>query len=160
MQIGKNKVVSFNYTLKDHNDVTIDSTEGKQPLTYLHGHEGILKSLEDHLVNKKEGDTFQITIEPEKGYGVRQDKLMQSISKKNFENIDEIHPGMQFDAKGSNGPMVVTVIRVDEDEVIVDGNHPLAGVTLSFDIEVVSIRDAESSEIEHGHVHGEGGITH
>jgi FKBP-type peptidyl-prolyl cis-trans isomerase SlyD len=160
MQIAQNTVAQFNYTLRDDAGTVIDSSEGGSPLEYLHGNGGIIPGLEKAMEGKQAGAQFKIAIPAAEGYGERNDKLIQQVPRSNFGEIQKIEVGMQFQARTAHGMHVVTVTKVDEENVTVDGNHPLAGQTLHFDITVVSVRAAEPHELEHGHAcnkHGDGG---
>ena len=136
------------------------SHEGSDPLEYLHGHGNIVAGLEKALSGKTEGDKVSVSVSPEEGYGNPSDDLVVEVPKENLP-VDEIQPGMRFSAETSNGMRMFTVQEIGEDVVKLDGNHPLAGQTLNFDVEVVSIRDAEQVELDHGHVHsGDCGHDH
>lgn len=142
MQIAENAEVSIHYTLTNDAGETIDSSEGKEPLTYVHGSGQIIPGLESALEGKTEGDKLQATIEPADAYGERQEELIQPVPREAFEGVDEIEPGMQFQAQSEQGVQLVTVTSVDETIVTVDANHPLAGETLHFDVEVVGVKEA------------------
>lgn len=157
--IQKDKVVSFHYTLKDESGTVIDKSEG-QPLVYLHGASNIIPGLEKALVGKKVGDTLNVTVEPEEGYGEYSAEAVQEVPRNLFQGVDHIEPGMQSQAQTDDGMQVVVVKDVTEDSIIVDGNHPLAGQRLNFDVQVVEIRDATAEELSHGHAHGAGGHHH
>jgi FKBP-type peptidyl-prolyl cis-trans isomerase SlyD len=159
MEVSKNKVVAINYTLKDNGGQVIDSSEGKDPLHYIHGIGNLIPGMEEGLEGKKLGDKLDIKVSPEKGYGERDEKMIQKVDRKAFGDQD-IKPGMQFQAGSENGTRVVTVTEVGPEQVTVDANHPLAGVELNFAVEVMSIRDASEEELAHGHVHGAGGHQH
>jgi FKBP-type peptidyl-prolyl cis-trans isomerase SlyD len=156
MQVEKNKVVAINYTLKDDEGKTLDSNSGRDPLVYLHGNGNLIAGMEEGLEGKKEGDKLDLKISPEKGYGTRNDSLVQDVPRTAFGD-QEVKPGMQFNTQSGH---TVTVTKVGLENVTVDGNHPLAGMDLNFDVEVVSIREATAEELEHGHVHGPGGHKH
>jgi FKBP-type peptidyl-prolyl cis-trans isomerase SlyD len=160
MQITDNKVVSINYTLTDDANNVIDSSEGGDPLAYLHGANNIIPGLEIALSGKSVGDKLKVTVKPEDAYGVRDEALLQVIPRDRFEPDVDIQIGMQFQTPSESGLEVVTVIQVTDDGVTVDGNHPLAGVTLLFNVEVVEVRDASEEELSHGHVHGPDGHHH
>ena len=160
MKIEKNKVVSIDYTLTDHDGVVIDTSQGREPLKYLHGTGALISGLEKELEGKKAGAKLDVVIKPEEGYGVRNEELLQKVPKEHFPTEPEIQAGMQFQANGPQGPILVTVINVNDTEVTVDGNHPLAGVLLNFKVEVKEVRDATEEEVSHGHAHGEGGHQH
>lgn len=160
MQIANNKVVSIHYKLTNDEGSILDSSEGQEPLAYLHGLGNIIPGLENALTGRAVGDKFTVTIPPEDGYGERDNEMVQSVPKSAFQGVDQIQPGMQFQAQSPEGMQLVTVIDVDGDEVILDGNHPMAGITLTFDVEVTEIRDATAEELDHGHVHGPSGHHH
>ncbi|MCB1755485.1 MAG: peptidylprolyl isomerase [Gammaproteobacteria bacterium] len=152
--ISDNLVVSMHYKLTDPNGAVIDSSEGAEPLAYLHGAGNIIPGLEKALTGKVAGDTVSVTVQPEEGYGVVQPELIQSISRAAFQGVDSIEPGMAFEAKGPDGASQRIIVReVADDTVTVDANHPLAGVVLQFDVEIVDVREASEEEVAHGHVH-------
>ncbi|HUL11952.1 MAG TPA: peptidylprolyl isomerase [Methylococcaceae bacterium] len=160
MQISARKVVHFHYTLTDEDGEILDSSDGHAPLAYIHGMGNIIPGLENALTGKAIGDKFQVTIPPEEAYGLRDDDLVQAVPKSAFEGVNQIEPGMQFHAESPEGMQLVTVVEVIDEEVILDGNHPMAGMTLNFDVEVTDVRDATPEEMDHGHVHGPGGHHH
>lgn len=157
--ITKDKVVSINYTLTDNDGVVIDTSEGREPLTYLHGAQNIIIGLERALEGKVTGDKVEVAVAPEDGYGTRIEELLREVPRANFPE-DPIQPGMQFQAQSEQGTVVFTVVKEEGEKVIIDGNHPLAGVPLNFKVEIMEIRDAAPEEVEHGHVHGPGGHNH
>ena len=157
LMIGKHSVVSIHYTLKDDDGEIMDSSEGKDPLAYLHGANNLIPGLEDELQGKTAGAKFQATIEPKDAYGDINEEFVQTISKQMFQGADEIKPGMTFTAQGEGGQQrQVRVVGVEGDNVTIDANHPMAGKTLHFDVEVVEVREATPQELEHGHVHAHG----
>ena len=160
MQIAKNKVVSIDYTLTGTDGETIDSSKGGDPLVYLHGASNIIPGLERALEGKSPGDEIKATIAPEDGYGAKNPQLIQAVPRKQFPGVKEIKPGTRFEAQTSQGPRVVVVVGVDDENVTVDANHPLAGETLIFDVAVKEVRDATPQELEHGHAHGPDGTLH
>ena len=160
MQIAKNTVAKIDYTLKAPDGQVLDSSQGREPLSYLHGAQNIIPGLESALEGKGAGDSLQVQVPPGQGYGERDDRMIQAVPRSNFQGVNEIKPGMQFQAQTSQGPRVVTVVKVDPDEVTVDANHPLAGVELNFDVTVREVRAATAEEIAHGHAHGAGGHHH
>lgn len=160
MQISANKVVSIHYTLKNDAGEVLDSSSGREPLSYLQGGGNIVPGLEKALEGKSTGEKVNVSVVPEEGYGPRHDGLMQEVPRDAFQGVEDIKPGMQFHAQGPQGPLVVTVVEAGDDTVKVDGNHPLAGETLHFDVEVTDVREATDEEKEHGHVHGPGGHEH
>jgi FKBP-type peptidyl-prolyl cis-trans isomerase SlyD len=160
MQITTNHVVTLNYTLKDSDDNILDKSDDGS-FCYLHGASNIIPGLENSLVGKVSGDTFSVTIQPEEAYGIHDEAKAQEVPRSMFPPEQEIEAGMQFNAQGPDGQaVVVTVKQVEGDTVTVDGNHPLAGVTLNFEVIIMDIRDATAEELEHGHVHGPHGHSH
>ncbi|WP_239987117.1 peptidylprolyl isomerase [Agitococcus lubricus] len=160
MQISNNSVVSIAYTLTNDEGQVIDTSAGGAPLVYLHGAQNIIPGLENALVGKQIGDKLKVTVAAGEGYGEYRADLVQVVPKHLFAGVDTIEVGMQFHAQTDYGMQVVTIAAVEGDEITVDGNHPLAGQTLHFDVEIVEIRAASQEELEHGHVHGEGGHHH
>lgn len=157
MQISANKVVTIDYVLTDDDGAVIDRSENGS-FSYLHGARNIIPGLENALAGKTAGDSVSVTVQPEEGYGVRDEAMQQVISRDMFGAEQEIQPGMQFHAQSPQGEtMVITVKQVNGDDITVDGNHPLAGVNLNFNVSVVDIRDATKEELEHGHAHGPDG---
>jgi FKBP-type peptidyl-prolyl cis-trans isomerase SlyD len=157
MQVGKDKVVSIDYTLTDSAGTVLDSSKGQEPLAYLHGAGNIIPGLERALEGKSAGDQLNATIAPEDGYGQKNPGLVQPVPRAQFPGVKEIKVGQQFQAQTNHGPRVVTIVGVTDDTVTVDANHPLAGETLNFDVTVVTIREATREEIDHGHPHEPGG---
>lgn len=160
MQIADNLAVSIHYTLTNDEGEVIDTSEGDEALAYLHGYGNIISGLESALTGKSVGDKFKVRIDAEDAYGEIEDDRVQIVSIEMFEGVDELEVGMQFHADVSSGPGVITIINIDGDDITIDGNHPLAGVPLTFDVEVVDIRPATAEEISHGHIHGAGGHHH
>ncbi len=156
MQIAENTAVSIHYTLTNDQGEVLDSSKGGDALVYLHGSGNIISGLEAALVGKKVGDKFNVRIEPKDAYGEVADDMVQIISKDMFEGIEQIEVGMQFHADVSYGSGVVTVVNIDGDNVTIDGNHPLAGEALTFDVEIIDVRPATKEELDHGHIHGAG----
>ena len=160
MKIEENKVVTIDYTLTDKEGNILDKAENGS-FAYLHGAFNIIPGLENALLGKATGDNLEVSVEPVEGYGERNESLSQTVSKEMFDQPGEIEVGRQFHAQSPEGEMlIITVTGVDGDEVTIDGNHPLAGVPLNFDVTVVDVREATNEEIEHGHVHGAGGHQH
>lgn len=161
MLIAANKAVSIDYTLTNDAGEVIDSSAGGAPLVYLQGAGNIIAGLEKALEGKQVGDELNVTVEPEEAYGEYSAELVNTLSRSMFEGVDELEVGMQFHASGPDGSMQIVTIRdLDGDDVTVDGNHPLAGQRLTFQVKIVDIRDASQEEVAHGHVHGEGGHHH
>ena len=160
MEIAADRVVLIHYTLKDDDGAVIDSSAGAEPLAYIQGHGNLVVGLEKALEGKKDGDTLAVSVAPADGYGVHNAALIQRVPKRSMQGSGEIKKGMQFQAHTDDGIRVFTVTAVVGDMVTLDGNHPLADQTLHFDVEVVSVREATTEELEHGHVHGAGGHHH
>jgi FKBP-type peptidyl-prolyl cis-trans isomerase SlyD len=154
MQVAKNKVISIDYTLTDAQGTELDSSRGRSPFSYIHGIGNIIPGLEAALEGKSAGDQLNASIPPEKAYGTRDENLVQQLPRSRFDTDQDIQVGMQFQATGESGTRVVTVVNVDADNVTIDANHPLAGVTLYFDVTIKDIREATGEELNHGHVHG------
>jgi FKBP-type peptidyl-prolyl cis-trans isomerase SlyD len=159
MIISENAVVLFHYTLTDESGNELDSSTGKDPLAYMHGHKNIIPGLEKELDGKTAGDVMVVTIKAAEAYGEHQEKMVQEVPRTSFQ-VEEMTVGMRFEAQTPNGPLSVVVTGVTDDMVTVDGNHPLAGKDLTFDVKVDTVREASEEELEHGHVHGPGGHQH
>jgi len=156
MTISANKVVTLDYTLRDESGNILDQSSDGQ-FTYLHGANNIIPGLEQALDGKSAGEKLNVKVSPEQGYGVRDENLSQVVGMEMFESPDDIEVGLQFQAQSGDGrTIIITVTKIDGEEVTVDGNHPLAGVTLDFDVSIVDIRDATEQEIAHQHVHAHG----
>ena len=158
--IEQNKVVSLNYTVKDDAGQVIDTSEGGEPLTYLHGHKNIIPGLEGALSGKAAGEEFDVTVQPEEAYGEYREEMVQVVPRSAFEGVESVEPGMVFTAQTQGGPLQLTVTGVEGEDITVDPNHPLAGKVLHFTGSVESVREASAEELEHGHVHGAGGHDH
>ena len=153
MKISKNHVVTIEYTLKNDNGDTLDTSNNGDPLIYIQGLGHMIPGLENEIDGKINGDKFNVTILPEDGYGVRKEDLIETVPKSQFQDSDKLEKGMQFQVPTDHGHMIVTVSDVLENDVVVDGNHPLAGVTLHFDVEIKDVREATESELSAGHIH-------
>lgn len=160
MLIGPNAVVSIHYRLTNSAGEELDASTAGQPLTYLHGFSNIIPGLENELTGKAAGDKFDVTVQPEDGYGPRRDELQQSVPRDAFPDPDNLRAGMRFSAESDHGVMSVVVTAVTDDAVTVDANHPLAGEVLHFTGSIEGVRAATEEEISHGHVHGPGGHHH
>lgn len=160
MTIAKDHVVQFHYTLRDADGNEIESSRGGEPMAYLHGHGNIIPGLEEALLGRAEGDQFSVTVPPEKGYGERQEGQLQRISVKHLQGAKNWRPGMIAMVQTDQGPRQVRIVKAGRFMVDVDTNHPFAGHTLTFEVDVVSIRQGKEDEIAHGHAHGEGGHQH
>jgi len=161
MKIHNNSAVSFHYSLTDDEGNGIDSSEGKEPLAYLHGAGNIIPGLENALEGKSAGDSLTVAVAAAEGYGEVQKELIQEVPREAFQGIDSIELGMQFEAQtGQGGTVPVTVVAVTDEIITVDGNHPLAGKNLNFDVSIEEVREASEEELAHGHTHGPGGHPH
>jgi FKBP-type peptidyl-prolyl cis-trans isomerase SlyD len=157
MKIEHNSVVSCHYSLTDDDGINIDSSEGQEPLGYIHGAGNIIPGLEKALEGKEVGDSLTVAVKAAEGYGEVQKELIQEVPREAFQGIDTIELGMQFEAQtGQGGSVPVTVIAVTDELVTVDGNHPLAGKNLNFDVSIEEIREASEEELAQGHIHGLG----
>ena len=160
MHVEKHRVVSIEYTLTSDGGEVLDTSEGREPLIYLHGEGNIIPGLERELEGKAKGDAMKVRIDPADAYGERVDAMVQTIPRSDLPPEIDVQVGMQLQARGPSGHQIVTVVKVENDTVDLDGNHPLAGVPLNFAVEIVDIREATAEELEHGHVHGPGGHQH
>ncbi len=156
MEIAAEKVVKIHYTLTNDAGDTLDSSQGMDPLEYLHGAQNIISGLEKSLNGQTVGAKLNVTVDPDEGYGMRDEKLLMEIPKEQFGD-QQVEKGMQFQAQVQGQTMIFTVLGTSDSSVQVDGNHPLAGERLHFDVEVLDIRDATVDEIQHGHIHAKGG---
>ena len=160
MNVAKDTVVRFHYTLRDDAGAQIETSHGQQPMTILVGHGGIIPGLEQALIGRSAGESFEVTVAPEQAYGVRHDNMVQRVPKKYFRDGARLRAGDTAVVTTKEGPRMVTVLKVGMSVVDVDLNHPMAGRTLAFAIEVVDVRAASEEELAHHHVHGEGGHQH
>jgi len=160
MQIAQDSVVSIHYTLTSDAGDVIDSSSGGEPLAYLQGHGNLIPGLERELQGKKAGDKLKVRIAPQDGYGEHDAELVQEVPRTAFQGVSDIQVGMQFQAQSNHGPRTVTITKIVGDAITVDGNHPLAGQHLNFDVEITEVRAATDEELSHGHVHGPGGHHH
>jgi FKBP-type peptidyl-prolyl cis-trans isomerase SlyD len=156
MEIGEKKAVTFHYSLRDDEGNVIDSSDGKKPLTYLHGAGNIVPGLEKALEGKKAGDDVKATVPPAEGYGTRDEANIRNVPRRKLPD-GKLVPGMRMQLQTNQGPIVATVLAINGDYVTIDANHPLADKTLHFEVKVVEVRDATPEELKHGHVHGPGG---
>lgn len=154
MTISQDKVVAIHYTVTDTAGNQLDSSAGGEPLVFMFGQGALIPGLEQALAGKAAGEKFSSTIAAADAYGERHDQLVQAVPRSMFEGMD-VAVGMRFRASGPDGrEQPVIIIDVSEEEVVVDGNHPLAGFELKFDVEVIAVRDATAEELAHGHAHG------
>ena len=159
MKIENDRVVRFHYTVSEQGQEPLETSEGREPLAILIGHGNIIPGLENAMMDKEAGATFEVDVAAADAYGVRQDGLTQRVPKKYFKDA-RLEPGMQAVLPTNFGPRAVTIQKVGMSVVDVDLNHPMAGKDLHFAIEIVEVREASAEEIEHKHVHGEGGHHH
>ena len=160
MQVGNAMVVAFEYTLKNNEGEVLDASEEGKPLTYLHGCGNIISGLEDQLEELKEGDTFDVKIAPKDGYGEKDPRKFLTLKREQFPKEMTLEPEQNYVMNTPEGPRDIKVLKVEGEEVKVDANHRLAGVELNFVGKIISIREGAPEELEHGHVHGEGGHHH
>ncbi|MFT5013582.1 MAG: FKBP-type peptidyl-prolyl cis-trans isomerase SlyD [Patiriisocius sp.] len=154
MKIAPNQVVSIDYELKNDDGEVLDSSAGQEPLTYLHGTGGLIPGLEKALEGKAAEEELEVTIPPEEAYGEFDDTLVQKVTTAAFEGVEKVEPGMQFQAQGNNGELQsITIVAVEGDDVTIDANHPLAGQTLHFAVQIRNVREATDEEKDHGHAH-------
>jgi len=160
MPIAQNSVVTIHYTLKDDAGEVIDSSREGDPIAYLHGHGNLVPGLERELEGKNTGDKVNVSVAPEQGYGEYDKSLVQQVPRRALQGIANIKVGLRLQAQTPQGPRAVVITRLVGDMVTIDGNHPLAGKNLNFDVEITDVREATEEELSHGHVHGEGGHHH
>lgn len=160
MKAAKNAVVSMHYTLTMDDGTEVDSSVGSEPLVFLFGNGEIIPGLEGALEGKAAGDEFKVKIVPAEGYGEYDENLTRVVPRKAFRSTNDLSVGMQFEAMTDDGPVVMSVTKVEGDNITVDANHPLAGKSLNFDVKVVAIRQATKEELDHGHAHGAHGHDH
>lgn len=160
MKIADNKVVQFHYTLKDEAGTEIENSYEGEPLAYLHGHKNMIVGVENALTDKAAGDKFSVTLQPAEAYGERQEDAIERVPAKHLMGATKWKPGMTAVVNTEQGQRQVTVIKAGRFMVTVDINPPLAGKILTFDLDVVDVRDATEEEIQHGHAHGVGGHHH
>lgn len=160
MQIAERTVASFHYTLTNDEGEVLDSSDGREPLTYLHGAGNIVPGLEEKMAGHVVGDAFTVDVAALDGYGEYVAELVQRVPRDSFEGIDDLAIGMQFQAQTQQGMIPVVITEIEGDTVTVDGNHPLAGETLHFAVEITEVREASVEEALHRHVHGAGGHHH
>ena len=153
MKASNDMVVTMHYTLTDDSGEVLDSSSGREPLAYLHGHGNIIPGLEQALEGQESGFQSKVTIAAADAYGERNDEAVVEADRDSFPEEMNPEPGMQVYAEGPEGPIPFTIVAVDGDKVKLDANHPLAGKTLHFEVEITEIRQGSSEEIEHGHVH-------
>lgn len=157
--IANNHVVSFHYTLTNAEGEQLDKSQD-QPLVYLQGAGNIIPGLEKAMEGKTVGEKFSVTIPAAEAYGEYNTDLVQEVPLQMFQGVENVEPGMQFQAQTDDGVQIVTIKAIEGENAIVDANFPLAGQDLTFDVEITDIREASAEELDHGHVHGAGGHHH
>jgi FKBP-type peptidyl-prolyl cis-trans isomerase SlyD len=160
MNIGPKTVAVFHYTLRNADGEELESSRGGEPTAYLHGADNIISGLESAMTGKAAGDVFSATVEPEQAYGRPNPEKVQRVPVKHLIFTGKLRPGMVVQLNTSEGRIPVTVTKAGRHSADIDTNHPLAGETLTFDIEIVDVRAASAEEISHGHAHGPGGHHH
>jgi FKBP-type peptidyl-prolyl cis-trans isomerase SlyD len=156
MAITRDSVVTIRYTLKDDAGEVIDSSASGEPLMYLHGHGNLIPGLERELTGREVGEELSVTVAPAEGYGEHDERLVQSVPRKALRGVKDVKAGMRLSTRSEEGPRSVTVTEVTGESVTLDGNHPLAGKNLNFDVRIEGVRPATEEELAHGHVHGPG----
>jgi len=152
LTIAQDTAVKIDYTLTGPDGKVIDSSIGKKPLPYLQGHHNLIPGLEKQLEGKSAGDHLKVTIAPEDAYGVRNENLVLTVDKSKFPSTVNLQVGMKLRANTSAGPHMFTITKIDGDKITVDGNHPLAGVRLTFDVKIIDVRPGTPDEIAAGHI--------
>jgi FKBP-type peptidyl-prolyl cis-trans isomerase SlyD len=159
MKIEDNRVVRFHYTVSEPGQGQIESSRELEPVSALIGHGGLIAGLEGAMKDREAGERFEVTLEPDQAYGPRREGMHQRVPRKHFKGA-RLVPGMQVTLPTDQGPRAMTVRKVGISVVDVDLNHPMAGKSLVFDVEIVEVREASAEEISHKHVHGDGGHAH
>ena len=157
MRIEKGRVVRMHYTLRDDSGTTIESSGGREPLTYLHGFGHLIPGLERTLEGSQAGLVTAVTVLPQDAYGEKDPQAVIRAAREDFPDGLTLEPGIEVQAETPDGPLTFMVVSIEGDEAVLDANHPLAGKTLTFDVEVLDVREATADELAHGHVHGPGG---
>ena len=159
MKIAKDSVVRFHYTVSEVGQESLESSKDREPLAILYGHGNIIPGLETAMLDREAGESFGVDVAAADAYGEKRDGLGQRVPKKHF-GAQKLEPGMQVVLQTNFGPRAVTIEKIGLTAVDVDLNHPMAGKDLHFDVEIVDVREASAEELEHGHVHGDGGHHH
>jgi len=160
MIISPNKVVVLHYAVSDSEGTLIDSSYDEEPMAIIHGSGYLIPGLDNALAEHKTGDKFEVSVSADDAYGQREDGFVQTIPKEIFGDIEDLAVGSQLRATTDDGEQTVIVVDMTDEHITVDGNHPLAGIDLTFDVEIVEVRDATEQELEHGHVHAADGCGH
>ncbi|TMM47484.1 FKBP-type peptidyl-prolyl cis-trans isomerase [Colwellia ponticola] len=160
MKIAKNNVVVMHYAVSDSEGTLIDSSYDDKPMAIIQGTGYLIPGLDDALVDHEAGDKFEVAVACEDAYGERHDDYVQTVPKEVLAGVEDLALGTQLRATTDDGEQTVIVIDVQDDVITVDGNHPLSGLDLNFDVEILEVREATAEELKHGHVHSEGGCGH
>jgi FKBP-type peptidyl-prolyl cis-trans isomerase SlyD len=160
MKIAKNNVVVMHYAVSDSEGTLIDSSYEDKPMAIIQGVGYLIPGLDDALIDHQAGDKFEVAVACDQAYGERHDDYVQTVPREVLAGVEDLALGTQLRATTDDGEQTVIVIDVQDDVITVDGNHPLSGLDLSFDVEVIEVREATAEELEHGHVHAEGGCGH
>ena len=160
MRVAKHKVVTIDYTLTDEHGAVVDSSKGGHPLSYIQGIGNIIPGLENALEGKVAGESLTVVVPPAEGYGMRDESLVTAVPRDRFEDAEKLRVGMRFQTAGEEGANIFTLVDLDDGNVTLDANHPLAGANLNFDVIIVDVRDATAEELGHGHTYGPGGHDH
>jgi len=160
MKAAPGMVVSMHYTLTDDSGDVLDSSRGGEPFSYLHGHNNIIPGLEKALEGVEMGFKSKVTVAPTEGYGEKNPEAIFEAPREHFPPDMKLEIGARVYADGPNGPITLTVVKLTDNGAVLDANHPLAGKTLHFEVEITTVRTATTEELAHGHVHGEGGHHH
>jgi FKBP-type peptidyl-prolyl cis-trans isomerase SlyD len=159
MKIEDNHVVRFHYTVSESGAGQLESSREGEPLSILFGHGNIIPGLEEAFRGREAGESFNVSVGPEQGYGLRRDGMVQRVPRKHFKGA-KLVPGQQVVLPTPQGQRAMTIQKVGMSVVDVDLNHPMAGKTLDFDVEILEVRPATESEIEHRHAHAGDGHVH
>ncbi|MDA3809324.1 MAG: peptidylprolyl isomerase [Spirochaetaceae bacterium] len=154
LKIQDNLVVTINYKLTDDEGIVLDSSEGDEPMAYIHGTDSLVPGLEKAMYDKSIGDSLKVRVESADGYGEILPDLVQEMDRKDFKDMEPIEVGMEFHSQDENGEILqIEIKKIENDKVTIDANHPFAGMNLNFEIDIVDIREASEEELDHGHVH-------
>jgi len=160
MKIAKNNVVVMHYAVSDSEGTLIDSSYEDKPMAIIQGVGYLIPGLDDALIDHQAGDKFEVAVACDQAYGERHDDYVHTVDRVVLAGVEDLARGTLFRATTDDGEQTVIVIDVQDDVITVDGNHPLSGLDLSFDVEIIEVREATAEELEHGHVHSEGGCGH
>lgn len=156
MKAARGKVVSLHYTLTDDQGIVLDSSQGREPLAYLHGYGNLIHGLETALEGREAGFATTVKVAPADAYGDYQPEAVFEVPRRQFPPQEDIQVGMQVQGESEHGIQSFRVVQVSDQAVVLDGNHPMAGKNLHFDVEVLDVREATAQELAHGHVHAHG----